>query len=140
MFNRLNDDEFNTSKSKFKDFKCISSPYNTGLLFTEPSNILDIYKDNYSASAIISKNGVLEGYETPAASVNTNTSVEVGDLICTTNFAGRFDDSLSLVKVSKINLGEIKFTSNPVTSYVSDSLLGYSCPVPSTTSLYGIVI
>ena len=140
MFNRLNDDEFNTSKSKFKDFKCISSPYNTGLLFTEPSNVLDIYKDSYSASAIISKNGVLEGYETPVASVNANTSVEVGDLICTTNFAGRFDDSLSLVKVSKINLGEIKFTSNPVTSYVSDSLLGYSCPVPSTTSLYGVVI
>lgn len=140
IFNRINDDAFSASKTKFANLNLMASPHYSGLFLLEPENTLSMYENSYSAKASISKSGVLEGYYTPDPIISAGTKVRVGDLICTQDFTTALSESMSLVKVSAVNLGHIEFTSNPVSQYKMDPVLGYSCPDPTSTSLYGVVL
>jgi len=141
IFNRINDVNSDASIAKFKNFKSVSSPYNTGLLFVEPSTVLDMYTEGYSAHIIFSQNGDFLGYETDAPTISQNSTINIGDVISTSNFSEGFDEKHSLIKVSSLNLGEVYFTSNPVSSYLQDPSIGFNCPeVLESSSIYGALL
>lgn len=137
IFNRLSN--IDAKDGKISKFSCVGNPYYLGGLLAEPSVTLAMYPEAYSAKALISKSGVLEGYATPDAVVSGACQVKTGDIICTDDLS-KPNDSQSLVKVNGINLGKLEFTANAVSSYAMDPILGYSCPTPSETSLYGAVL
>ena len=140
IFNRINDDKYSASKAKFSTLKLVASPHFSGLALIEPERAVTIYEQVYSATASISKSGVLEGYYTPQATVAPGVDLAIGEVICSQDFSTGLAESISLVKVGAVNFGQVKFTSNQVSAYKMDSLLGYSCPEPTTTSLYGLVL
>ena len=140
IFNRINDDQYSASKAKFSKLSMLASPHFSGLGLIEPRRAVTMYGDSYSATASISKSGVLEGYYTPDPVVSPEADISVGEIICSQDFTSQLSESMSLLKVSAVNFGHVEFTSNPVSSYKMDPLLGYSCPEPTTSSLYGLVL